>query len=480
MKPWSEFVPSLRGKHIHVVGLSATECTAFLQVVAVDPDVKITVHDFSIDEEEMRRGFMTTHVALPKAEREALFAQLTERFPKRHLRANYLDGIETADLLYIPQSWDLYPQNAPIEGFMEEKPDQVLTLMDLYLRYLPCTVIGVTGTNGKTTVSSMLADMAEKAGKHVVVSGNHRYHAQLLPVLDQVPTDAIAVLEISHKHLARLTEGPQIAVLTNVAGDHLDQFASFDEYAARKKRLIEQMAPGGAAILNWDDGICQEVQVPANTQVYRVHTQPQAPTGPHIHVGPERLHGELGGDTWQGARAEIRIPGEHNAINGALALCALHAAGVPPQRAFEALQTCRGVKHRLEFLRNIQEVAIYDDTAATSPAATHAAISALLERHASVHVLVGGDAKGNEYSTLKELVRDPRVHLIGLGGSAAETLCDSNSTRAKSLKEGIQRALEYSKKEDAVLVSPAGAGFHTAHSEGKGPGLRALVRRWGR
>ena len=160
-----------------------------------------------------------------------------------------------------------------------------------------------------------------------------------------------------------------------------------------------------------------------------------------------------------------------------MAMAALHALGVPWEKAFSGAASFRGVKHRLEYLRSLEGIAIFDDTAATSPSATLAAIDALLETYPKVSLIVGGDGKGNAYGTLQSKVLDSRVNVLGLGGEASQFL---DAEPCSSLKEAIEVSLSALERGDAILVSPAGAGFHQAHSEGTGPGLRQLVRRWGR
>ena len=475
--PLAPYLESLIGKSIHVVGLGSTECTAFLQVLPTKLRKHVCIHDFSENIEAVQSSFSMTHVALPKPERAALLEKLLDDYPTRKLRNQYLEGIDEADILFLPQSWDLYGPNAPLKPWVNAHPEKVITLMDLYLRHLPCRVVGVTGTNGKTTVSSMIAALAEAAGLNVIVSGNHRYHAQLLPQMDTIDPEAVAVLEISHKHLSRLQRAPDISVLTNVSGDHLDQFDSFESYAARKRRLIERQESGATAIISGNDAECLKAVAKHEGPVYCLggHAKNSWVTGEVTATHIKTIVGEK--TAFSAQREGLKAPGSHNAGNLWMAMASLHALGIPWEKAFSGAASFRGVKHRLEYLRSLNGVAIYDDTAATSPSATLAAINALLETHSKVSLIVGGDGKGNVYDDLQKKVEDPRVNVLGLGGDASALL---GAQLCLSLKGAIEQSLEGMEKGDAILVSPAGAGFHQTHSEGSGPGLRQLVRRWGR
>ena len=468
---------ALRGKTLHVVGLGSTECTALLQVLP--PEIRETtqIHDFAVDMESCQARFNTTHVALPREKRTRLFESLVAQYPRLHLQADYLSTLGEDDWLFVPQSWDLYPPNAPLHGWVERNAERVFTLMDLYLRHLPCRIVGVTGTNGKTTVASMVATLASQAGLDVVVSGNHRYHAQLLPELDSISPEAIAVLEISHKHLARIDSSPDIAILTNVAGDHLDQFDSFEDYASRKRKLITCQREGSVAILNGEDPECVRAAEGRNRVLYVLgEAFPEAEyRGKISHETIQAFQGS--NPVFEGRREKLVLPGEHNARNCWMAMAALHALGVSWNEAYNGISSIRPVKHRLEYLRSIEGNRVYDDTAATSPAATIAAVKAVREGQENVVVIVGGEAKGNDYTELRKALNDPAIHVIGIGGD----VCDALEVEASaSLVAALENGFRYLKeRQGAVLISPAGAGFHSVHNQGGG-GLRQLVRRWGR
>ena len=483
----SSFVASLRGRKIHVVGLASTECTAFLRALSDRGVGGAVVHDFAPDREALGHTFATTHVALPPPERAALLSRLLDEATDLRLRDRYLEGVGDADVVYVSQAWDLYPENAPIAALLEAHPERIITLMDLTVRLLPCPVIGVTGTNGKTTVTSMIGSLLEAAGIEVAIGGNHRYHDQILPRIDTISPEAVAVLEISHKHLLRLERGPAVAVVTNVSGDHLDQLPRA-EYEARKGRLVSTQDAAGLAVLNGDDPVCLAMaeHAPGQVVLFGLGAQPE-PHDPGAFVDGNRLvvrtlHGEV-----SIPRSAVRVPGEHNLRNTLAALAAVSPwvrEGATLERGVRAF---RGVKHRLEYLRRIGGIPVYDDTAATSPSATEAALRALRgEGFERIVLLAGGDDKLNEYDGLHRAIRDCARALVLLPGTASDLMAGGVKElpvdRHTDLESALAAALALAQKGDALLISPGGAGFHTHFAEGDEtkPGLRTLIRRWGR
>lgn len=479
--PWKSFLAGLNGRSVHVLGLASTECTAFLQVLS---GANVTIHELHEDDESLRATFAMTHVAMPPEQRDRLLKDL-QTSHKVVSGSHYLSGIDTADLVFVPQSWDLYPSNWPIYDILRTNPEKICSLIDLYARYLPCKVIGVTGTNGKTTVTSMLAALLEAVGMEVAVSGNNRYYSQLLPRLDDIPVSAVAVLEISHKHLLRLDRGPDIAVVTNVTGDHLEEFGSFENYAARKAKILELQAQDSLAVVNVDDPwLRSHAESLVRGKLSRVSLHHGADTGAGAWVEA----GNLVVRTTRDERLEVptnalRLLGAHNLTNTLLALTAA-AELVPDKKQLESgLRSFRGVKHRLEYLRSIQGARIYDDTASTSPAATLAAIEALVGVSVSPIVLVvGGDDKDNRYDELHNAIAKHVQAVVVLPGTAGEAI----ATGCKSIPVVPCADLMTATREavrlgagGAVLFSPGGGGFFAKIAAEAG-GLRTLIRQWGR
>lgn len=478
---------SLRGRRLHVAGLAATECTAFLRALSAHGVTGAVVHDLSPDRESLARQFHVTHVALPPDERAALLERLLDEAGELRLGPRYLEGIDEADVLFVSQAWDLYPANGAIAAFEARHPERLLTLMDLMLRLLPCPVVGVTGTNGKTTTTSMLVSLFEAAEVEVAIGGNHRYHDQLLPRIDTISPDAVAVLEVSHKHLLRLDRGPSVAVVTNVTGDHLDQLTR-EEYEARKARLVEAQRPDGIAVLSADDPVCRRIAAHAPGRVipFSAYGDP-APGGDAAFRSGADLVLRVGEHEGLIPRGALRTPGLHNVANALAALAAASPWTTDARVLGRGLREFRGVRHRLEYMRRITGVPVWDDSASTSPAATAAAVEALAEEgHDRVVLVAGGDDKNNDWAPLARAAAGHLRAMALLPGTASDRLQELAPevpvTRHATLREAIEAALAAAEPGDALLVSPAGAGFFARYADGSEdqPGLRALIRKWGR
>jgi UDP-N-acetylmuramoylalanine--D-glutamate ligase len=185
-------------------------------------------------------------------------------------------------------------------------------------------------------------------------------------------------------------------------------------------------------------------------------------------------------------RSALRVPGIHNVHDALCAMAAVSPWVKDADALARGLRAFRGVKHRLEYLRRISGIPIYDDTAATSPSATAAALRALsAEGFPGVVLIAGGDDKNNDYDELHVAVRAHARAVVLLPGTASARIADGAADvpalHASTLEEALRRGIEAASAGDALLLSPGGAGFFTRFAEGEGaPGLRTLIRRWGR
>ncbi len=485
---WARFVRSLEGRRVHVVGLGSTESSAFADVARHHAG-RLVVHDWHPTLDEARASFEDTHVALDRAERRALFERIVAAADALRLGERYLEGLDEADLVWLPQSWEMYAPNAPLRAWVRAHPDRVATLIGVYFDVLACPIAGITGTNGKTTVASLLVAILQAAGVRVVTGGNHRYLRQGLDALAHVQPGDAAVVEVSHRHLGWIRRGPDVAVLTNVQGDHLNDFGgSFEAYAARKARIFAGQPAGGLAVFDADDPVAHDLWRRASSPALPLPVSLRGPVG-----GPDgawfeagRLKVRRGGVVVLDVdAAALRLLGEHARRNALAAMAAATQWGVSDSALVErVLRSFRGVRHRLEYLRRIDGVPVYDDTASTSPAATAAALRALAAEGLRPVVVLGGRNKGNDYTSLGKLLDELALAVVGTQGSAVEAAADcvrrcpveAVGTLRAALDGALARARQV--PGGAVLVSPAGAGFRSAAArEG---GLRRMVRTWGR
>jgi len=346
------------------------------------------------------------------------------------------------------------PPGAPPVAAARARGIPVVSEIELGARLLPNPLIGVTGTNGKTTTTALLGAMLEAAGLVVEVAGN--IGRPLTSLVGAVAGDAWVVCELSSFQLEDVeTLRPRVAVLTNLEPDHLDRHGSFDAYAAAKLRVFERQGQDDVAVLPLGFG-----QVPGHAR--RVEFD-----------GADPLP------------AEPRIPGAHNRENAAAATAAARAIGVRDGAIAEALVTFPGVEHRIEEIATIEGVLYVNDSKATNAAAALRALGSFPGRRK--HVILGGRGKAEPYDALAAAFEEgDRAYLIGEAAPEIAVALDAagvSSVRSETLEQGLAEAASAAAAGDVVLLSPACASFDQFTSfEHRGEEFRRLVENlpeWG-
>ena len=354
---------------------------------------------------------------------------------------------------------------------------------DLFLRLCPAPTIGVTGTKGKTTTSSLTAALLAAAPGHPVVLGGNIGVPMVERLLELTPEHRV-VDELSELQLPTLSRGTTVAVYTNVTADHLDRHGSVEDYRLVKRRLAELVDPDGALVLNAEDPVVASYAGlgRAHAILYR-RERPMAGglgvlDGWIVAAGVERLPLAGGGAaaTGPGGRimptGELAIPGAHNISNALAAIGVALAFGVAPEAIREAAAAFNGVEHRLEPVALIDNVRFINDSQGTQPDAVVAALRAF---DAPIVLIAGGRDKGIDLETLAPVVADRAVAavLIGESGPALEASFRSaglaHTERAADLDEAVRRAdaiardvlaaLGPGRGPATVLLSPAAASF---------------------
>ena len=360
----------------------------------------------------------------------------------------FLDGVGT-----VVKSPGV-PSEAPPVAAARARGIPIVSEIELGSRLLSSPLIGVTGTNGKTTTSALLGAMLETAGWNVEVAGN--IGRPLTSLVGAVDDDAWVVCELSSFQLEDVeTLRPRVAVLTNLEPDHLDRHGSFDAYARAKLRAFERQGPDDVAVVPQGFG-----RLPGNAR--RVE-----------FAGDDELP------------AEPRIPGAHNRENAAAATAAARAIGIPDAAIAEALRTFPGVEHRIEEIATVDGVLYVNDSKATNAAATLRALASFPGRRK--HVILGGRGKSEPYDLLAAALEDgDRAYLIGEAAddlAAALGAAGARFDRVETLERAVEQAASGAAAGDVVLLSPACASFDQFTSfEHRGEEFRRLVenlRGWG-
>ncbi len=340
----------------------------------------------------------------------------------------------------------------PIAQQARARGIEVIGDVELFARAVRAPVIGVTGTNGKSTVTSLVAHMAAGAGRSVLAGGNLGIPA--LDLLDR-PLPDLYVLELSSFQLETTSSlRLQGAVVLNVTADHLDRYASIERYAEAKRRIFAHAA---TIVLNADDPLVAAMRsAGARTLTFSVQ-RADADYGLVVDGAVTYLarRGERLLDV-----ARLKISGMHNVANALAALCLGDAAGLDSASMLRALETFPGLPHRAEWVADAQQVRYIDDSKGTNVGATIAAVEGIAK---PLVLIAGGEGKGQDFTPLAAALRG-RVHtavLIGKDAAAIERVLAGVCTvvRAATLPEAVLAAARAARAGDVVLLSPACASL---------------------
>jgi UDP-N-acetylmuramoylalanine--D-glutamate ligase len=369
------------------------------------------------------------------------------------------------------ESWNLIvlspgvPADLPALNGARERGVQVIGEVELAAPYLKGPVIGITGSNGKTTTTSLTGHILQNAGVPVQVGGN--IGTPVIAMAETSRPDQWNVLELSSFQLETIeTFRAHIGVCLNVTQNHLDRHHTFDNYASAKGNLFRTQQAGDHAILNSDDEVCRSFE--SLTPGKAVWFGAGDIRDGVVYVGKEALM----------PLSEIPIPGLHNAENVMAAAAAARLVGVPLTRIAAAVSTFKAVEHRLEFVAEIGGIRFYNDSKATSVDAT---IKALDSFEGNLWVILGGKDKGSDYTVLRDRLTR-KAHAALLIGAAAEKIAGhiegaAPIIRSETLDRAVSDAWASAKAGDTVLLAPACASFDQFQSyEHRGRHFKELVR----
>lgn len=356
--------------------------------------------------------------------------------------------------------------------------------MSLFFRLCPAPIIGITGTKGKTTTTSLCAAMLTAWRPDTVVAGNMGVSAlEQLPGI--APTTPI-VIELSSWQLEGMGEyglSPHIALATNLSPDHLNRYATMDEYAEAKRGIVREQGGRDFAILNRDDAIVWGFREATPAKILPFGRDDTGGDG--AWLAADRLCWRFGGIEHTAPRATLRLPGDHNAANALAAGLAALALGAPFAAIEAGLAGFTGVKDRMESLGEIGGVEYINDTTATAPAAAAAAVGAMTR---PTILIAGGSEKHTDFADFAA-VAAPRVKaIITLRGDSTPRLTDEllraglGADRLHGpldgMDEAVDRARALAAPGDVVLLSPACASFGMFRNEfHRGDAFRAAVAR---
>lgn len=336
----------------------------------------------------------------------------------------------------------------------------------IFMEVAPCRTIGITGSAGKTTTTTLVGNMAKIAyGDKAYTGGN--IGNPLINYVDSMKADDVAIMELSSFQLDQMTISPNTAAILNVTPNHLDRHGTMEAYTAAKARILEFQSQDDVAVLGHDDKGAWSLRnkVQGKLFTFSMDELDEGLDGAYLHDGLLNLRD---GNAYLPLllREKIQLRGDHNVQNVLAAFTIGHAAGFPLDAMLGAVEEFRGVSHRLEFVRELNGVRWYNNSIATAPERTIAVIHAFDE---SIVLLLGGRDKDLPWAELMQLVNE-RVDHVVLFGEAADKIQKTvddlglgkkrfTVVRADGLHEAVLKAAEVAEPGDIVLFSPGGTSF---------------------
>jgi len=361
----------------------------------------------------------------------------------------------------------------------QAKQQGLLVLSEIEVAYqlCPAPIIAITGTNGKTTTTTLIGEILKAAGRDAVVGGN--IGLALSQEVQKATTSSMVVAEISSFQLEAVVDfRPHIAVILNLTPDHLDRHRTMANYQAAKENIFRNQNESDYLILNYDDPIVRDMAARAAAQIFYFSRLTELPEGIFVRDGVITVN-------WRGVMQEIcqtdeiKIKGAHNVENALAACAAAFISGVDNHTMARVLKEFPGVEHRIELVAEINGVSYYNDSKATNP---ESAIKALESFPGHILLIAGGRDKNTDLTEFMRLVKERVDHLI-LIGEAAERFAAAAAAhditqvhRAESLAAAVELAHKLARPPQVVLLSPACASYDMFNNyEERGRVFKALV-----
>jgi len=441
---FEDYLASLKNKTVAVIGIG----------VSNRPLIELL----------LSRGIAVT--ACDKKDRTALgalAAELEAKGCRLQLGEGYLRDL-TEDVIFRTPGMrpDLPELTAAVE-----RGSTLTSEMEVFFEVCPCPIIAVTGSDGKTTTTTIIAELLRAAGKTVHLGGNIGH--PLLADTGSMRADDIAVLELSSFQLLTMTRSPHIAVITNLSPNHLDVHKDYAEYIAAKENIFTHQTVEDAAVFNADNEVTRSFLSCAKGAVRAFSRRETVEQG--TYLAPD-VSGE-GQAIWmvneKGRRpvlpmADIKLPGVHNVENYMAAIAAVDGL-VPDEIIRGFAKTFNGVEHRIELVRELDGVRYYNDSIASSPSRTIAGLNSFPEK---VILIAGGKDKGISYDSLGPVVNDHVKLLILCGATAgvirtsverAENYNGLEIVDVEDYRQAVSLARSRAKAGDVVILSPASTSF---------------------
>lgn len=376
--------------------------------------------------------------------------QLKESLKKlKNLKIKYTLGSHSeADFLWadvVIKNPDV-PNSSPFLEFAKSKNIPIETDLTLFFKYSKAFIIGVTGTKGKSTTASLIFHILKSFYKRVFLAGN--IGVSPLELLPKIKEGDKVVLELSSFGLENLTQGPKIAVITNIMEDHLNRYANMTEYIQAKENIFKYQEKDNFLVLNKDDILSQKFAKDAKSKVAFFSSSPQ------IKLSNSKFFGK------------------HNLYNISSAIKVAELLNVPSSKIEKAVDTFKGVASRQEFIKEFKGVKYFNDTTATMPEAVITAIDVFSAQFPKARLIFicGGQNKGLSYKDLANKIIEKVDQLVMLPGTASDKIevelkNYKNLHKISSMRNAVRKAKTLANRGDVVVLSPGAASFNIFKNE---------------
>jgi len=466
----------LAGRRVTIIGYGKGRTGAGLARWLVDLGARVTISDRKRAEElgegleRLREAKILDHVVLA-------FGPSS-------------DDIALADPDFVFVMPGIRPRSATILR-AREREIPILTEIGLFFRLCPARIIGITGTKGKSTTTTLIGRILEKGPRRVIVGGN--IGRSVIEELPRIGRDDLVVLELSSFQLETIGRSPHVSVITNVLEDHLDHHGTREAYVAAKSNIVRWQGSRDVAVLDLDDPTATSMHTGAASQVRGFSLVHRPRHGAYLDAADHLALTDGDREAVVCEARELRIPGRHNVANALAASIVGHLFDIPAAAIGDALRSFEGLPHRLEAVGEHEGVLWVNDSQGTTPYATIPALSAYARPPV---VILGGVSKDADFTELgREVVARARAAVL-LGQAADEigaaiqaarrrsAAAGPSVERATDLADAVGRARRLARSGDVVLLSPAcatGAGREGSTDEfasyaERGDRFRDLVR----
>jgi len=370
------------------------------------------------------------------------------------------------------------PSNTIPARYVDRKDGEVMGEVELAYRFLKGRIVGITGSNGKTTTTALIGELLRNAGIKTQVGGN--IGTPLLDLCETSTDDGWTVAELSSFQLETIKDfRPNAAICLNVTPNHLDRYDSFQDYAAAKHRLFMNQTGEDVAVLNADDDVTAEWKDGLKANVVMFSVKRELDDGLFLR-GNVLICKAAGKEKVLTTREEIFLKGLHNVENVLAAFAAGLACGASPESMRQTVSEFKGVEHRIEFVSEIDGVKFYNDSKATSVDAAAKALEALSSDDGKTVLILGGRGKNAPYEPLIPMIESSVRCLVLIGEDAdnieAQLKGVADIIRANSIDDAVRKGFAAALPGDSLLLAPACASFDMFRSfEERGDVFKAAV-----